>query len=427
MRTRKCAAIVSGCISLLVFALLLMDWLFLAIITPFLILLCIGVLYFHERDIKIDVSHSLSNTRVFEDDTVEVTMHLQNKGRCIHFLEIYDCLPDKVTIRKNSNYSILSLKEDEEITIKYEITCPIRGHYLIGPPHFRIRDYLGMFYKEKISDVSSDLTVIPQIEEIGAISVKGKVNPYPGIMQTKRSGIGTEFFGVRKYIPGDTFKRINWKSFARWNNLMVNEYELESTTDVIIILDARDIQNIGTITKNPLEYGIKAAVAVASHFLKRRDRVGLIVYGKSEGKLKWIYPESGKKQLYKIIKELVEVQSKGEFLFHGVINISMTYMLPKKSLIILISSLEQDPTIPKAVETLIARNFDVIILSPSPVDIEYSLNPESPYYQVAGRILSFERNVFLSKLRNTGARVVDWNPTIPLAASLKEVERYQAR
>ena len=100
MRTRKCAAIVSGCISLLVFALLLMDWLFLAIITPFLILLFVAVLFFHERDIKIDVSRSLSNTRVFEDDTVEVTMHLQNKGRIIHFLEIYDLLPDKVTIEK---------------------------------------------------------------------------------------------------------------------------------------------------------------------------------------------------------------------------------------------------------------------------------------------------------------------------------------
>jgi len=427
MRTRKCAIIVSGCISLLVFALLFMDWLFIAVITPFLILLFITVLFFHDRDIKIDVSHSLSSTRIFENDTIEVTMHLKNKGRDINFLEIFDKLPSKVQIEKNSNYSILSLKEDEEINIKYEISCPLRGHYHIGPPHFRIKDYLGMFYKEKISDVSSDLTVIPQIEEIGSISVKGKANPYPGIMQTKRSGIGTEFFGVREYHSGDTFKRINWKSFARWNIPMVNEYELESTTDVIIILDARGTQTIGTIKKNPLEYGIKAAVAVAAHFLKRRDRVGLIVYGKSEGKLKWIYPESGKKQLFKIIRELVEVQSKGDFLFHGVINIAMTHMLPKQSLIFLISSLEQDLTIPKAVETLIARNFNVIILSPSPVDIEYSLNSESLYYQVSGRILSFERNVFLSKIRNTGARVVDWNPSIPLAASLKEVERYQSR
>ena len=244
MRTRKCAAIVSGCIALLIFALLLMDWLFFAIITPFIILLFAGVLYFHERDIKIDVSHSISSARVFEDDKVEVTLHLQNKGRSIPFLEIYDKLPGKLQIEKNSNYSILSLKEDEEITIKYKILCPIRGYYHIGPPHFRIKDYLGMFYKEKISDVSSDLTVIPKMEEIGGISVKGKANPYPGIMQTKRSGIGTEFFGVREYSPGDTFRRINWKSFARWNKPMVNEYELESTTDVIIILDAREIQNM---------------------------------------------------------------------------------------------------------------------------------------------------------------------------------------
>ena len=420
MRTRKCAAIIGGCFGLLVFALLLMDWLFLAIITPLLILLCIGVLHFQEKDIKIDVSHSLSSSRVFEDDTVEVTLNLKNRGQNINFLELYDKLPEKVTIEKNSNYSILSLKENEEVTIKYEISCPIRGHYRFGPLHFRIRDYLDMFFKEKIYNISSDLTVIPQIEEISAISVRGKPNPYPGIMQTRRSGIGTEFFGVREYTSGDTFKRINWKSFARLNKLMVNEYELESTTDVIIMLDARDIQNIGTITKNPLEYNIKAAVSVASHFLKRRDRVGLIVYGKSEGKLKWVFPESGKKQLYKIIRELVEVQSKGDFLFHGAINIAMTHMLPKKSL-------ERDQTIPKAAETLVARNFNVIILSPSPVEIEFSLNPENPYYQVAGRILSFERNVFLSKLRNTGARVVDWNPNIPLAASLKEVERFQIR
>ena len=87
--------------------------------------------------------------------------------------------------------------------------------------------------------------------------------------------------------------------------------------------------------------------------MKRRDRVGLIVYGKSEGKLKWIYPESGKKQLFKIIRELVEVQSKGDFLFHGVINIAMTHMLPKQSLIFLISSLgEGDRPLPMRLSTM---------------------------------------------------------------------------
>jgi len=89
--------------------------------------------------------------------------------------------------------------------------------------------------------------------------------------------------------------------------------------------------------------------------------------------------------------------------------------------------LERDQSIPYAIQNLVAQNFNVIVLSPSPIDIEYSLGPGDINYQVADRILSFERSVFISKLRNTGARVVDWNPTMPLAVSLKEVERLQVR
>jgi uncharacterized protein (DUF58 family) len=284
-----------------------------------------------------------------------------------------------------------------------------------------------MFYKEKIIDVPYDLTVIPQIEEISDISVQSKINPFPGIMQTKRAGIGTEFFGVRRYISGDTYKEINWKSSARWNHLMVNEYEIENTTDVIIILDSRSNQRRGTLISNPLEYGIKAAVATASHFLKNRDRVGLIIYGAMDGKLAWIYPDSGKKQLYKIINEIVTIQAYDNFLFTGVVNTAVAHMLPKKSLIILISSLENDPSITKAVETLIARNHKVLIISPSTISIESALNPLDNNHQLARRILTFERVILLSTLRNMGIQVVDWDTTIPFAASLKEVERFQQR
>ena len=427
MRTTKCASIVAGCISLIIFGLFTMDWFFLIFVTPFIILLFTGVLFFYGRDIEIEAIRSVSNVKVFENDNVEVTLKLKNKGATIGFLELYDTLPDKVGIEKGSNYSALNLKKDEEISLKYEISCPLRGHYLLGPLRLRVRDYLGMFYKETIIENAFDLTVIPSIEEIGDIAVKAKANLYPGIMQTKQSGTGTEFFGLRTYTSGDTFKRINWKSFARWNSLMVNEYELESTTDVIILLDARSIQTIGTIKHNPLEYGIKGATSIASHFLKRRDRVGLIVYGKSEGQLRWVYPESGKKQLYKLIGELVEIQADGHFPLNAAIDTAVTYMLPKKSLIILISSLEGDWSIPGAVERLLALGFNIMVLSPSPADIEYSLCKADVNSKLAYRILSLDRKNSITKLQNKGARVVDWNPTMPLAISLKEVERYQIR
>ena len=427
MRTIKCAGIVVSCIIFLIFSLIFVDWLVLIFIIPLLFFLFIGVIFFHEREINVEVIRNLSNVKIFELDKIEITLTIKNRGNNINFLEIFDTLPSKVTVSKGANYSVLSLKKDEEITTTYEISCPIRGHYKLGPLYFRVKDFFGMFYKEAIVDTNTDITVIPQIEEINDISIRSKANIYPGIMQTKHSGIGTEFLGIREYTSGDTFKRINWKSFARFNKPLVNEYEMESTTDVILIVDARQIQGVGTMKHNPMEYGIKAAGSIASHFLKRRDRVGLIVYGKSEGKLKWVYPESGKKQLYKIIEEIVETQAQGDFPFNGVVYRSVTHMLPKKALVIFISSLEQDITIPKGVERLIAHGFNLIILSPSPLDIEYSLHSVDDDYTLAHKILSFERKNFIAQLRNKGARVVDWNPSMPLVVSLKEVEKYQIR
>ena len=427
MRTTKCTGIIIGFIGIFIFSLLFVEWLVLIFILPLMFLLFTSVISFHSENIDIQVVRSLSNIKIFEHDKTEVTLILKNMGNDINFLEIFDTLPNKVNVVKGSNYSVISLKKGEEISFKYEISCPIRGRYPLGPLFFRVRDYFGMFFKEALVETESIITVIPQIEEIRDIQVKSRANIYPGIMHTKHAGIGTEFFGIREYTSGDTFKRINWKTFARFNNPMVNEYELESTTDVILIVDARGIQGVGTLKHSPMEYGIKAAAAIASHFLKRRDRVGLIAYGQPSGHLRWVYPESGKKQLYKIIEELVAIQAFGDFPLNGVIYQAITHMLPKKALILFISSLEGDGSIPAAIEDLITRGFNIIILSPSPIDIEYSLQTVDANYDLAHRILAFERSNFLSQLRNTGARVIDWNPTLPLAVALKEVERYQAR
>jgi len=427
MRTIKCAGIVAGCIGVLLFSLIFVDWLIIIFTIPLFILLFAGVLTFYKEEIRIEVVRSLSNVKVFEYDNVEVTLKIKNLGENIKFMEIYDSLPDRVKVVKGSNYSIVDLEKNQEIQIKYEISCPIRGRYILSSLLFRIRDFFGMFYKEAIVESSSYITVLPHIEEIKDVAVKAKPVIYPGIMHVKHAGIGTEFYGIRDYTTGDTFKKINWKSFARFNEIMVNEFELESPTDAIIIVDARENQGVGTIKHNTLEFGIKAAVSLASHFLKRRDRVGLIAYGPSQGELKWVYPESGKKQLYKIIEEIVSLQAYGDFPFNGVIYRSVTHLLPKKSLILFISSLENDWSIPKAIEQLVAYNFNVIVLSPSPVDIEYSLQTVDANTGLAYRLLSFERKNFLTQLRGMGVRVVDWNPTLPLTVALKEVGKSQTR
>lgn len=427
MRTKKCAALVEGCLSFLLFAFLFMDWLFLALIIPVFMVLFAGVVLFYGKELEVQVDHHVSDEQVFEDDIIHVSFTIKNNGRTIPVLEFFDNLPENAQLTKGCNYGVISLQQGEELTISYDLCYPVRGRYQIGPLYLRIRDHVGMFFHETIIQDTNTITVIPPLEDIGSLYLHGKPNPYPGIMQTKRAGIGTEFFGIREYAPGDTYKRINWKAFARWGTPMVNEFELESTTDVILMLDTRGIQTIGTLKNNPLEYGVKAAASLASHLLKQRDRVGFIGYGHPEGHLQWVYPEMGKKQLYKILQELVGIQGQGLFSFQAAMNTASVHMLPAKSLIILISSLEDDPLIAPTVEDLIAQGHTVQIVSPSPVHIEYELSSKQVSQDLAYHLLSFERENMLQRLRRRGAQVVDWHPSEPLSLALKEVERAQWR
>ena len=394
---------------------------------PLIILIFISYISVAYQDLSFEVKRKISGLRIIENNNAKIELNISNKGSAISFLEISDRLPDRVELEEGSNYILTSLKKDESITIQYMINCPIRGYYKIGPTHLRVTDCFGFFYKEKIIDNKKMLSVIPSIDDLGDIKPKSRSGIYPGFVHGKHSGIGTEFYGLREYTTTDTFKNINWKAFARWNKPMVNEYELESITSVIIILDSRINQNIGSVKNNPLEFNIKAAASIASHFLKKRDQVGLIIYGKSNGKIHWIYPESGKKQLDKIITALIETEPDGEFTLDSMTRQAIMHLIPRKGLIILLSSLEDDESIPRAIENIRARGYNLIVISPSPYDIEYSLGSYDTYSNLAYNILSLRRKNLITRIRKTGAIVVDWNPSIPLSLTLKEVEQYQIR
>ncbi len=425
MQTLKNVVITSGCLILLCLGLILVTWIFIVFILPLVLFLLLSIISFQDEDLKIDVKRHVSKERVFENDEIEVTLDIENKGKSINFLEIYDNLTNKVKIIKGSNYAVLSLNKNEKITLKYTISCKVRGFFPLGPLKLRIRDYFDLFYKEKTIESNKYVMIMPHLEELRNVPLKARTHLFPGAVYARQAGIGMEFHGIRKYVPGDTFKNINWKAVAKFNHLMVNEFVLESTTDIIIVIDSRDIESMGSPKHNPLEYSIKAAGSLASFFLKRRDRVGLIAYGKKEGKITWVYPESGKKQLFKILEELVKIEANGEYTFNNMINQASIHMLPKKSFVIFISSLQNDESIPEGIGKLIRMGFNTLVLSPSSTDIEYFLKENDEIDNVAYRILDFERKNNISKLRNTGAMVLDWNPSIPLVAPLEEVKKYQ--
>ena len=130
-----------------------------------------------------------------------------------------------------------------------------------------------------------------------------------GAYNSKFRGGGIEFSEVREYIPGDDVKRIDWNVSARHNSLYVKEFVEENELNIYLIVDLSASTNFG-FTKSKLDLSFEVAVSLMFLALKNNDRLGLGIFtNKLE---KFIPSRKGKRQLLRIIKELIEYKPKNK-------------------------------------------------------------------------------------------------------------------
>ncbi|MEC7436065.1 MAG: DUF58 domain-containing protein, partial [Candidatus Thermoplasmatota archaeon] len=365
----------------------------------------------------IQVVRTLSADNLYKGDDLYVELEITNPSwRRTQQLEIYDNVPHEMKLRSGLNYMRVNLGPGETTRVRYVLRCPLRGHYSIGPISIRYRDSFNLFSQEMYVDHRSDLIVFPQVREIEEAMVRSRTpKMYTGATTLRTPGPGTEFFSLREYVPGDPFKIINWKAFARTGQLIVNEKCRDAVTDVFILVDSRDISRIGTVLKNPLEVGTVAAASLASYFIKRRDSVALAVY---DERLSFLPPDTGDKQYFKILSSLAGVAPKGAMPLQAVTN-ALSSRFSRGSPVFIISALEGDGTTIPAIRDLAGRGHEVIILSPSSVDFERLVSriPRTSY-----EVLKLERQNRLTALAGFGARVIDWMPDVELSQALLQVK-----
>ena len=130
-------------------------------------------------------------------------------------------------------------KGERVAKIRAEFKTPFSGEYNFK--HLIVRAYgpLCLFSARCILPVSIKYTVFPRVVQIAVESSKliGKT----GIGETPidRPGIGTEFYEMTDYSPGDDYRRINWKASARLGKLVVNQKMKEVGGAYFLVLDAR--------------------------------------------------------------------------------------------------------------------------------------------------------------------------------------------
>jgi len=415
MRTPLSSGLAAASLGLLVAGLAFRSWQVVLLALPPVIVLALGSLFPPARPRLVAV-RTLSRDRAEAGRDVDVKLVVRNDGPTLDLVEIVDVLPREFEIVQGTNHAVVSLERGGTMPLSYTVRSPVKGDFRIGPVRVRSLDPLALGAEDAVLPPDARLVVAPTMEDLRRTKLQPRrTHPWFGQVSSRQLGEGTDFWGVREYTAGDEVRRINWKASARLDRLYTNEYEGERSGDVVIVVDARRESFIGTETDNPIEHGVRAALGIAEHVLASKNRVGLIVQREV---LDWVPPAFGRKQLYRILDHLTRVRPGGEWPFAHVAWV-LTRFFPRDCLIVLISPL-QDRAALNAVIAMEARGYDVAIVSPSPLAIEWRLGEQRPEDQTALRILRMERDNLISQLRRV-AQVVDWDPATPLALALRRI------
>ncbi|HAH50613.1 MAG TPA: DUF58 domain-containing protein [Balneola sp.] len=136
-----------------------------------------------------------------------------------------------------------------------------------------------------------------------------------GLHKSPYHGFSVEFAEHRPYNPGDDFKHIDWKQYAKKERFYVKQYEEETNLRCYVLLDTSSsmlFKHFGDWSK--LRYGIHYAASLLYLMHRQRDACGLIPFS---SKIESFIPAKGTyahlRQVYtELEKELVREEKKDE-------------------------------------------------------------------------------------------------------------------
>lgn len=102
-----------------------------------------------------------------------------------------------------------------------------------------------------------------------------------GLHRSPYFGQSVEFVQHREYVPGDDFRRIDWKAWSKTDKFYVKQYEEDTNLRCTILLDVSESMQFGTQPLNKFEYAASVAVSLAHLLLQQQDAVGLTTFDSS--------------------------------------------------------------------------------------------------------------------------------------------------
>jgi len=295
---------------------------------------------------------------------------------------------------------------------------------VVAPPRIAWQDPAGLVERRAFVELP-DLVVErypPELLRLAGVRLR-RTMVLPGETLSRHIGPAGEFYGIREATPADPARRINWSASARAGRLLTNDYQVDRTGDVLLVLDTRATSLGPAVDERLLAISRAAAAGIAESFLRAKSRVGLGVFGEF---LSAVPLSSGRAQRGRIRAALLAARIDPASAPSERCAIALRRYFPPDVTTVVFSTLVDEASA-DLLPHLRLRGFPVVALSPSPLPVYPHVPPLSPEdEQLIGRLQQLLRRDQVARAWEE-APTVDWADYWSLAPFVNLLSRPATR
>jgi len=341
-------------------------------------------------------------------------------------LTLLDDLPETFKVEDSIFRSSIGKHETKEFQYSFKPTK--RGQFKLQCIHVRSRSLFGFWVRHLTVPVETQIHVYPDLHQLSHYALLARTNRLNllGVRRTRKVGQDNEFERLREYTRDDHYRNINWRSTARHNKLIVQDYQNTQSQRIIFLIDCGRMMTNESADMTFVDHALNSMLMLSHVALSKGDSVGLICF--SDKIHCFVPPRSGMSQMNQLLHasfnqfpRMVESRYDEAFLY-------LANRCNKRALVILITNVVDEVNSQQVVQymqTVSRRHLPISVMLRDHHIFDEAEQTKSLYNAAAAaQILNWRHDV-LNTLTHRGAFAMDVFPedmTTPIINQYLEIK-----
>ncbi len=341
-------------------------------------------------------------------------------------LTLLDDLPETFKVEDSIFRSSIGKHETKEFQYSFKPTK--RGQFKLQCIHVRSRSLFGFWVRHLTVPVETQIHVYPDLHQLSHYALLARTNRLNllGVRRTRKVGQDNEFERLREYTRDDHYRNINWRSTARHNKLIVQDYQNTQSQRIIFLIDCGRMMTNESAEMTFVDHALNSMLMLSHVALSKGDSVGLICF--SDKIHCFVPPRSGMSQMNQLLHasfnqfpRMVESRYDEAFLY-------LANRCNKRALVILITNVVDEVNSQQVVQymqTVSRRHLPISVMLRDHHIFDEAEQTKSLYNAAAAaQILNWRHDV-LNTLTHRGAFAMDVFPedmTTPIINQYLEIK-----